>query len=173
MSTVRTRSRKDSFKLQAGDDIVGFGISEGVVSSGIIGLTAGRQHNRADLQRDLFFPVIKEDRIGRTKFLTGFAFAANQIDALLGIQGIFKRNGLGILHVCRFALVKARLVFIGNFFGTFFGTDAAGDTFFHINVTRVLDQFDLKIACFAANTFDFRECQQFDIDVPADLDQFW
>jgi len=36
----------------------------------------------------------------------------------------------------------------------------------------VPDQFDLKIACFAANAVDVRECQQFDIDVPADLDQF-
>jgi hypothetical protein len=36
----------------------------------------------------------------------------------------------------------------------------------------VLDQFDLKIACITANIGNFRKRQQFDIDVPADLDQF-
>jgi hypothetical protein len=36
----------------------------------------------------------------------------------------------------------------------------------------VPDQFDLKIACFTANAVDFRERQQLNIDVPADLDQF-
>jgi hypothetical protein len=36
----------------------------------------------------------------------------------------------------------------------------------------VLDQFDLKMACLPPDAVDFRECQQFDIDVPADLDQF-
>jgi hypothetical protein len=42
----------------------------------------------------------------------------------------------------------------------------------HVNVARVLDQFDLEIALFAGNAVNFRERQQFDIDVPADLDQF-
>jgi len=36
----------------------------------------------------------------------------------------------------------------------------------------VLDQFDFKIACFPLDVFDVRKGQQFDIDVPADLDQF-
>jgi len=36
----------------------------------------------------------------------------------------------------------------------------------------VLDQVDLKIACFTADAVHFRQGQQFDIDVPADLDQF-
>ena len=36
----------------------------------------------------------------------------------------------------------------------------------------MLDQFDLKIAGVTADIGDFRERQQFDIDVPADLDQF-
>ena len=128
MSAVGTRSRKDSFKLQAGDYIVGFGIPESVISSGIIGLTAGRQNNRADLQRDFFFPVIEEDRIGRTKFFTGFALAANQVDALFGIQGIFERNGLGIFDKCRFALDEPHIIGIDYFFRAFLRTDAAGNT---------------------------------------------
>jgi hypothetical protein len=36
----------------------------------------------------------------------------------------------------------------------------------------VLGQVDLEITGFAGNVFDFGKGQEFDIDVPADLDQF-
>jgi len=42
----------------------------------------------------------------------------------------------------------------------------------HINVARVPDQFDIKISCLTPDAVNFRERQQFDVDVPADLDQF-
>jgi len=42
----------------------------------------------------------------------------------------------------------------------------------HINITRVPDQVDLKITCLAPDAVYLRERQQFDVDVPADLDQF-
>jgi hypothetical protein len=35
-----------------------------------------------------------------------------------------------------------------------------------------LNQIDFKVACFTVNVFDLRQGEQFDIDVPADLDQF-
>ena len=56
--------------------------------------------------------------------------------------------------------------------GTFFGAGTAGDTFFHVHVSRALRQIDFKIAFLTLNAFDLRKGQQFDIDVPADLDQF-
>jgi len=36
----------------------------------------------------------------------------------------------------------------------------------------LLYQLDFKIACFATNILNFGKGQKFDVDVPADLDQF-
>ena len=61
---------------------------------------------------------------------------------------------------------------IGNFLGALFGTGATGDTLFHVNEAGALDQINLKVALFAAKTFDFGEREYVNIDMPADLDQF-
>jgi hypothetical protein len=79
---------------------------------------------------------------------------------------------LSILHVNRLAFGQARVICVGNFLGAFFRTGAAGDAFVHIDVTRMLGQLDFKITRFTANAFDFSKGQKFDIDMPADLDQF-
>jgi hypothetical protein len=36
----------------------------------------------------------------------------------------------------------------------------------------VLNQLDFEIACFSADAFDLGKGEKFDVDVPADLDQF-
>jgi hypothetical protein len=61
------------------------------------------------------------------------------------------------LHINRLAFAEATVIGVGNFFGALFRTGAAGDTFFHIDVSRVLGQFDFKIALFAANALHFAE----------------
>jgi hypothetical protein len=48
---------------------------------------------------------------------------------------------------------------------------AAGASVFY-NVTRALANLDLEIAGFAFNGFQIRVCDQLDIQVPADLDQY-
>ena len=70
------------------------------------------------------------------------------------------------------ALAQTAVIFVGNFFGALFRTGAAGNTFFHIDVSWIFGQLDFKIARFTTNALHFAECQQFDVDVPADLDQF-
>ena len=116
--------------------------------------------------------VFKVDRIRRAKFFTTAAFTANEINALRRIDAIFKRNGLGIPDINRFAFIQAGIISIGDFLGAFLGTGAAGDTFFHVHVSRALDQIDFKMAFFTANADYFCQRQQFDINVSADLDQF-
>jgi hypothetical protein len=116
--------------------------------------------------------VLKVDGFGWTKFFTASAFTSDEINALRWIDAILQRNGLGILHVNRLAFGQSRVICIGNFFGAFLCTGTAGDAFFHVHVARVLGQVDLEITGFAGNVFDFGKGQEFDIDVPADLDQF-
>ena len=110
--------------------------------------------------------------MGRAKFFTAFAFAADKIDALSRIDAIFKRNGLRILHINRLAFAQTAVISVGNFLGAFLRTGAAGNTFFHIDIAWALGQFDLKIARFAAKILHVAERQYFNVDVPADLDQF-
>ena len=116
--------------------------------------------------------VLKVNGAGRAEFFTGFAFAFEKINAGIGVDRVFERDCLGVLHVNRLALAQTSVIGVGNFFGTFFRTGIAGDALVHIDVAGVLGQFDFKIALFAANAFYFGKRQQFDIDVPADLDQF-
>jgi hypothetical protein len=116
--------------------------------------------------------IFEVDGAGRAEFFAGFALALEEIDAGIGIDRVFERHRLGILHVNGFAFAQAAVIGVGNFLGTFFGTGIAGNALFHVDVTGVLGQFDFKIALFAVNALNFAERQQFDVDVPADLDQF-
>jgi hypothetical protein len=148
------------------------GIAECVVCTRVIGPATGGQNNGAHMKRDFLLSIFEVDRIGWAKFFTASAFSSNKINALSWIDAIFKRNGLSILHINRLAFAQVAVIGVGNFLGAFFRTGAAGDTFFRIDVSRALSQFDFKIALFAFNALHFAECQQLDVDVPADLDQF-
>ena len=44
-----------------------------------------------------------------------------------------------------------RIIIIGNLLGTFFCTEAAGDTFFHIHITGMLFQCDRETAFLTEN----------------------
>ena len=91
---------------------------------------------------------------------------------MIGIDRIFQRNRLRILHIDCLAFGQTAFIGIGNFFGAFLRAGVAGNALVHIDVARVLSQFDFEIALLAADALDFRKRQQFDVDVPADLDQF-
>ena len=75
------------------------------------------------------------------------------------INGVFKRDRLGILHKDGFALAETAVVRIGDFFGAFLGAGAAGDAFFHVDKARVLHQVDLKIAFITGYTLDLGKRQ--------------
>ena len=75
------------------------------------------------------------------------------------------------MQVDGLAFGQAAVIGVGDLFGAFFGTLAAGDAFVHIHEPRVLSQADLKISRFAGNAAHLGKRQQFDIDIPADLDQ--
>ena len=172
MSSIGSGGGEDSFKLQAGDNIGRSGIAEGVTHGRVECAAAARQDNGADFYGYLLFTVFEIDGIGRAEFFATAAFAANEINALGRIDAVFERHGLGILNINGLAFVQPRVIGIGHFAGTFFGAGAAGNAFFHVHVSRALGQTDFKVAFFTGNACDLRECQQFDIDVPADLDQF-
>jgi hypothetical protein len=172
MPAVRAGGGQDPFEFQTGDDIVRACVSESVIGAGIKRLAAGRQHNPAHIEGFFFSLIIKVDGIGRAELFTGFTFAADEIDALIGVDGVFQRYGLSILYVNRLAFGQSTVVCIGNFFGAFFRAQAAGDAFIRIHIARILDQLDLEIARISADAFYLGKGEKLDVDVPADLDQF-
>jgi hypothetical protein len=52
-------------------------------------------------------------------------------------------------------------------------TIATGSTGIGINKTRGFSQRYTEVSLFAINGFNNGTCVKFDIDMPADLDQFW
>ena len=105
-------------------------------------------------------------------FLAGAALALLQEDALVAVDGIFQRHGLGVFHVGGLALGEPNVVGIDGFFGALLGAGAAADALGDIDVAGMLDQFDLEIPRLTPDLFDFAESSQLDVQMPADLDQF-
>jgi hypothetical protein len=118
------------------------------------------------------FFVFIVDGVGGADFFTVAAFSLGQLDAVFGVNGIFQRNGLGVFDIDGLSFPHGRIVFIVHLFGTFFRAGPAGDTFVRVHITGMLQNADLKIARFPLKGGDFRKCEQLNVDVPADLDQF-
>jgi hypothetical protein len=53
------------------------------------------------------------------------------------------------------------------------GAVAASRTFYGIDIARVIRQGNREIAGLTLNGFHFAVGYNFDVQVPADLDQFW
>ena len=61
----------------------------------------------------------------------------------------------------------------GNVHGTNRGAFATAGAFFQINISRLLPYLRGEISFFPIKLEELGICQEFDIQVPADLDQFW
>ena len=90
---------------------------------------------------------------------------------MLGINGIFEGDRLGILHVDGLSLIEPLIVFIVNLPGTFLGTQPTGNALVEINIPGQLDKGNLEVPLLSLDALHLREGEQLNIDVPADLDQ--
>jgi hypothetical protein len=64
------------------------------------------------------------------------------------------------------------IVLIGIHYRAILHADAAPRAFVFENVARLLRQLDGKITCLSIDTVNFGVGENFDIGMPADLDQF-
>ena len=71
-----------------------------------------------------------------------------------------------------FSLGKTRIVFIIHFGRAFLSTETAGNTLRRVHIAWGLNDFDFKIPLFPGDAFHLGEGQEFNVEMPADLDQF-
>ena len=88
------------------------------------------------------------------------------------VNSILQRDGLGIFHMDRLSLGKARIIFIVNFGWTFLGTETAGNTFRRVHIARGLNQLYFEVPLFPGDAFHLGQGEELNVEMPADLDQF-
>ena len=81
-------------------------------------------------------------------------------------------NGLGIFFKCRLTRGKSLVIFIGTGYGAHLGTFTTAGAFVQIDITRCLMNLCRKIPRFPFQIDKFRIGEQFNVEMPADLDQF-
>ena len=173
MSAIGTRSRENSFELQAGDNVGVFGVAKRVSwTAGSKARLPWARTTAPTLRVSSRFLIVKVYGLGGTKFFAGFAFALFEINTLVRINHVFQGNCLGVLHIDGFALAQIAVIGIRHFFRAFFSAQAAGNALVHIHVTGMPGHTNLKIPLFPGNFLYLRQGKQLDVNVPADLDQF-
>ena len=86
--------------------------------------------------------------------------------------GVGAWNGLSVFLEYGFALRKSFIIFAGAADGANLRTVPAAGTFRKVYKTRLLVNRGCKISWIAIKCFDFRVCNELNVQVPADLDQF-
>jgi hypothetical protein len=81
-------------------------------------------------------------------------------------------NGLGVFFESGVAFREPFVIFVGACNGAYFGTLAAAGTLFRVDEAGFLVHFGRKITGFSLQFHQFRVGEQFDVEMPADLDQF-
>ena len=81
-------------------------------------------------------------------------------------------DGLRVGLVYRFAISQLHVVFIRSISRAYFLAVAAGRTFIWIYITGPLTDGYFKISNFSIDILDIRTGMEFDVGMPADLDQF-
>ena len=163
MATIGSAGGKHALVLEAGDHVRNFSVAVKIQAGGIKGGVAGRKDDGPDININDFFPVIKVDGPGGTEFFAGSAFTLDGVNAIQGIDDVFEGNGLTVKNKGCLAVGNAEVIIIRYGFRAFFGANAAGDAFVHIDVAGFLFDRHRKIADLPGNVDDFGTGEDFDV----------
>ena len=81
-------------------------------------------------------------------------------------------DGLGVFFESSFAFREPFVIFVGACNGAYLGTLATAGAFVRVDEAGFLVNFCRKITGFSVQFYQFRVGEQFDVEMPADLDQF-
>jgi len=172
MTARGASGRKDTLVFNTGD-YIGKSLILVIVQAGrIIGLESRCQDHGAHIEGQLLFRVFVVNGPGGADPGAGPAFIPEQLKAEIGINGVFQGHGLGIVHIDGLAFDQTLVKIVRGLARTFFGTLPAGDALVHVHIAGGLFQGDFKIPQFTVNGFNSGQGVQFNVQVPADLDQF-
>ncbi len=87
-------------------------------------------------------------------------------------NGISSGDGLGIFFIDGFSCGQSFVIFIGQFYGTDLTAFPATSALGQIHKAGLLPESGLEMSCFSIQSENFGVGQNFDIQMPADLDQF-
>jgi len=172
MSLVRPCGAQDPLELQAGDHIGVAGVSIRLVERGIERLESRSQNHRADPKGELLLLVVEVHRAGGAELLTGSALPFLKIDAVIRVDEILERDGLCVMDINGFPLHETFVVFTAHLLRAFLRAGSAGDTLERIHETGTFEDLDLEVPLFSAQIHHLTEREEFDVKMPADLDQF-
>jgi hypothetical protein len=165
-------SAQNPLELHARYHIGVFGVLVGEIAARIIGLESWSKDNGPHVQVELLFLLGKIDCACRTELLASPAFAFLEIDTVVPIDAILQRHGLRVLDVNGLARDQVLVVGIIHLFRAFLSTCPARNTLARVHKSGMLENAYGKIAGYAADGRDLRQGQDFDVEMPADLDQF-
>ncbi len=157
MPHARAAGRQEALVFKAGDDVGDAAVAVKIEARGIEGLEAGGEDDRTDMDRHRLFLVVEIDGAGGAEFLAGPAFAALQVDAVVAVDGVFEGHRLPVLDIGGFPFVDPHVEFVVDLPGAFFGAEAAGDTFVHIDVSRFFSDVYGKISGVSRDALHFRK----------------
>ncbi len=172
MPLKRSGGAQYPLELHTGDNVWVFAIGVGLVVARVKRGKPWGKDNSARTDDQAFFLLIKIDGLRGAEFFAGPAFSLLEIDAILAINGIFERDCLGIFDIGGLTFDQVLVERVSNPFRTFFRAGSACDAFVHIHIPWMSEDLYLKISCISFNRGNFSQGDQFDIQVPVDLDQF-
>jgi len=108
--------------------------------------------------------VALDTHMGRAAGFTGCGAAF--------VDSIGTRDGLGIFFESRLAFREPFIIFVGACNGAYLGTLVAAGAFVRVDEAGFLVNFCRKITGLSIQFHQFRVGEQFDVEMPADLDQF-
>jgi len=172
MPLIRAGGTEDALEFHARDHIGISAVGIGLVEAGIIGPEAGGQDHRPRSEGPAFLCLVQANGLGGAEFLAGPALALLKEDTVVFVDDILERDSLRVFHIDGLALNQFPIEEVVHLFGAFFGTGATCDAAVHVHVPGTCQDLHLKIVGLPMNGGYVGQSDQFDIQVPVDLDQF-
>jgi len=139
MACVRACGAQNSLEFKARDHVRILSIVIGFIPGGIKGSKPRRKNHGAHFNRDFTLLVVEVYCTRGTKLLTGAAFPFLEIDAMVFIDDILERHGLGVLHIHGLSLHEAFIVFTVHFLRAFFSAGAAGNALLQVYIAGAFE----------------------------------
>jgi hypothetical protein len=160
-----TRRTDHSFKLHGCQDIGDFPPAVLGQSGYVVKIKSRGHDDGSHVEKDFLVLLLVVYRFGLAGLLTDTAFLSLEEPAVLGIDDIGGRDGLGKILVNSLSLAEADVELILDFCGALLGTLSTAHTFVSLDKTGLLDDPGLEAAFLSLDASHFTIGQESDVFV--------